>query len=47
MASKILKYTAVLIGVYIGVAYATNAGTLIKAVGGTYTSSVKTLQGRG
>lgn len=46
MAMKIIKYTAVLVGVYLGVSHATGAGQLLMAGQGAYSGAVKTLQGR-
>ena len=46
MLRKALTYGAVLIGVYLGVTYATGAGTDIRAVDSFTTDTVKTLQGR-
>ena len=43
---QVLTYTAVLVGVYLVVSYATNAGSLITASSGAYASAVKALQGR-
>jgi hypothetical protein len=43
---KILTYSAVLIGVYLLVSHATDAGTLLKAGSSAYSGAVQTLQGR-
>lgn len=43
---KVLTYTAVLVGVYLFVAHATDAGKLIQSAGSAYTGAVKVLQGR-
>lgn len=43
---KILTYTAVLVGVYLVVAHATDAGRLISSAGSAYSGAVKVLQGR-
>lgn len=43
----LLTYTAVLIGAYLVVAYATNAGSFVTAAGNTYAQGVRVLQGRG
>lgn len=43
---KIIKYSAVLIGVYLGVAYATGLGQDIKAGSVGASKFAKTLQGR-
>lgn len=42
----ILVYTAVLVGVYLVVSHATDAGNLLSSAGSTYTGAVRTLQGR-
>jgi hypothetical protein len=41
-----LVYTAVLVGVYLAVAHATQVGQLLTAAGNTYVGGVKVLQGR-
>lgn len=46
MFKKALTYTAVLVGIYLGVANATGAGRLLKAGQDFYVGSVKALQGR-
>jgi hypothetical protein len=43
---QVLTYTAVLVGVYLAVSYATGAGQLITASAGGYSNAVRTLQGR-
>jgi len=44
---QVVTLTAVLVGVYLVVSYATNAGQLITAGAGGYTQAVRALQGRG
>lgn len=46
MLTKALTYTGVLIGVYLLVSHATDAGKLLTSAGSAYTGAVKTLQGR-
>lgn len=46
MLMKGLTYTAVLVGVYLLVSHATDAGRLLSAAGSTYVGGVKVLQGR-
>lgn len=46
MLRKGLLYTAILVGVYLGVAHATDAGRLIQAGAAGYATDVKALQGR-
>lgn len=43
---KIVKYGAVLIGIYLGVAYATGAGKLLQGGTGFVTGTVRAFQGR-
>lgn len=43
---KLLFYTAALVGTYLVVSHATQAGKLLTSAGGVYTSGVRTLQGR-
>lgn len=43
---RFLIGTGILIAVYLVVANATGAGSVIQAAGGAYTGAVKTLQGR-
>ena len=47
MLAKGLTYTAVLVGVYLLVSHATDAGKLLTSAGGAYGGAVKVLQGRG
>jgi hypothetical protein len=47
MTKKILTYTAVLIGTYLVLSRATDAGRLLSSGSSAYTAAVKTLQGRG
>lgn len=42
----LLTYTAVLVGTYLVVSYATGAGKFIGAASSAYNSGVRTLQGR-
>jgi len=42
----LLTYTAILVGTYLALSYATNGGKLIGAAGTAYTGAVKVLQGR-
>lgn len=42
----LMFYTAVLVGTYLAVSYATGAGRLLTSAGGVYTGAVRTLQGR-
>lgn len=44
--SKFLKYTAALVGAYLLIANATNAGKLFTSGASAYSTSVKALQGR-
>lgn len=44
--SKVLSGTAVLIGMYLILKNAKSTASVINSLGGVYTSSVKTLQGR-
>ena len=44
--SKILSGTAILIGMYLILKNAKSTTSVINSLGGVYTSSVKTLQGR-
>lgn len=44
---KALTYTAILVGIYIVVSNATDAGRLLGSGSKAYNSAVKTLQGRG
>ena len=46
MGKQVLKYGATLIGVYLGVAYASGAGQLISAGANGAATVTKTLQGR-
>lgn len=46
MGKQALKYSAVLIGVYLGVAYASGAGTLISAGTNGGGTIIRSLQGR-
>ncbi len=46
MGRTVLKYSALLIATYLGVAYATGSGTLISGATSFATSVVKTFQGR-
>ena len=46
MIKTALKYTAVLVGTYLVVSRATQAGSLLKSGAGAYSQAVKTLQGR-
>lgn len=46
MGMKIIKYTAVLVGTYLVVAHATDAGALLRAGQSAYSGAVHTLQGR-
>lgn len=46
MLKTIALYTFVVVGVYIAVAHATDAGRLLTATGGAYATGVKALQGR-
>ena len=39
-------YTAVLVGTYLVLSYATNGGKLLAAAEGAYSGGVRTLQGR-
>lgn len=41
-----LFYTAVLVGTYLVVSYATGAGKFLTAAGGAYATGVRALQGR-
>lgn len=43
---KVLAGTGILIGIYLAVSHATDAGKLITAGGNTYVAGVKALQGR-
>lgn len=45
--SKILSGTAILIGIYLLITHSKDAVNIVNSLGGVYTSSVKTLQGRG
>lgn len=47
MGRTVLKYSAVLIAVYLGVAYSTGSGALISNATNFATGVVKTFQGRG
>jgi hypothetical protein len=47
MGGKVIKYTFITIGVYLGVAYATGGGKLIKAGSAGGVGLIKALQGRG
>jgi hypothetical protein len=47
MGRTVLKYSAVLIAIYLGVAYSTGSGTLINSGTSFATSVVKAFQGRG
>lgn len=44
---QVLTLTAVLVGVYLVVSYATGAGQLLGSAASAYQGSVKVLQGRG
>ena len=44
--SKILSGTAILIGIYLIVKNAKGSATVVNSLGGIYSNSVKTLQGR-
>ena len=44
--SKVLSGTAVLIGLYLIVKNSKSAVSIVNSLGGVYTNSVKTLQGR-
>ena len=44
--SKILSGTAVLIGMYLIIINAKETTSIVNALGGVYTNSVRTLQGR-
>lgn len=44
--NKLLTYSATLIGVYLIVAHATGAGSILKAAGTAGSQYAKTLQGR-
>lgn len=46
MGKTFLKYGAGLIALYLGVAYATGSGTLLKGGTGLVVNSVKAFQGR-
>lgn len=46
MARKFLLYSALLVGTYLVVAHATDAGRLITSSAGGYATAVKALQGR-
>jgi hypothetical protein len=46
MGSKAIKYSAVLIGIYLAVAYATGAGKLVTSVTSGASRYARTLQGR-
>lgn len=43
---RAMTYTAVLVGVYLVLAYATGAGKLLTSGGSVYVSAVRSLQGR-
>jgi len=47
MLKKGILYTFIVVGVYIAVAHATDAGRLLTATAGGYATAVKALQGRG
>ena len=47
MGKKVLTYTAVLVGTYLVVSRATDAGKLLTSGASAYSQVVKTLQGRG
>lgn len=47
MLGKALTYSAVLIGVYLVVSHATEAGKLLSSAGSTASGYAKILQGRG
>jgi hypothetical protein len=47
MGKKVLWYTAALVGTYLVVANATNAGKVLTSGASAYSTAVKTLQGRG
>jgi hypothetical protein len=44
--SKVLSGTAVLVAMYLIVTHAKETASVVNSIGGVYTSSVKTLQGR-
>lgn len=44
--SKILSGTAILIGMFLVLSRAKESTTIINSLGGVYTNSIKTLQGR-
>jgi hypothetical protein len=46
MGRTVLKYSAVLIAVYLGVAYSTGSGKLIEGATNFATSVTRTFQGR-
>jgi hypothetical protein len=46
MGKQALKYGATLIGIYLGVAYASGAGTLITSLANGGATVTKSLQGR-
>lgn len=46
MGKKLLWYSAALIGAYLALSHATQGGQLLTAVGSTYASGVRVLQGR-
>lgn len=47
MGRTYMKYSAVLIGLYLGVKYASGAGTLISKGASGSATVIKSLQGRG
>ncbi len=46
MIRKLLLGTGILIGIYLAISHATDAGKLLTAGGNTYVAGVKVLQGR-
>lgn len=46
MGKQIIGGTIVLVAIYLGVAYATGAGTLLGTAFSGYSGAVRTLQGR-
>lgn len=42
----VVTYTAILVGAYLALSYATGGGRLIAATTSAYTGAVRTLQGR-
>lgn len=45
--SKLLSGTAILIGMYLILVHSKSTVSIVNALGGVYTDSVKTLQGNG